>query len=360
MSDGLALNPEQLSQVSESLSKQSSEGSLSINSPEESNLIGQEFESDLEIESSGFWENENAPTDKEESEEAESTEENEESEDETDASEAGQPKTIKYKANGEELEASIEDAQKALALQTAARQALTNQGEMKKKVRDLETAKQELSKYQESWQKLEDLRDDPDKLMEILFNKPIKELRKQIAEEYLAYEDASPEMRSVLDHKRELEEMKRDYKRQQAEAEKHKQDLDSRNYRAEKTELKNGIETEFGKYEFGDIEPDVAGGLREMLWDASISTLKRYNQKYGTINQKMIKTAIQQNYEKLMAGRTKAIAKVEQQNKAVHQQDAKRKAQEVATQNYKGKNKVTQDMLKQDPMSLFNNFFRKR
>lgn len=363
MSD-LVMSPDQLTALGQEMSAKSAEGTLTLgDSP--TNLdgepLGQELESDFELPPSDFWDETSGP-EEEDSTEAELGEQAEEGDsDGLEALSVDEQSAIKYKANGEEFEATLEEAQQALALAKASRQALTSQGKLKKENKVLKEEREELVKYQRSWEKLEDLKSNPDRLMEILFDKPAEEVKRAIAEEYLAYQDATPEMKTILDHKRELEEMRREYSRQKAEAEKIRTESSTREFQAEKKEFSNQITSEFTKYNFDGIPSDVANGLKEMLWDSSINTLKKFNSRYGKINDKMVKVALKQNYDKLMAGRSQAAKAQDGKEKRVLQETAKKKAQEAATQNYnKTKNSPVKEMQKLDPMTLFTSYFKKK
>lgn len=380
MSDDLVMSPEQLSNLGKEMSEKSAAGELKMGEDpvniDTGEPLGNEFDSDIDLGPSGFWENEGEDESSEEEQEPEVTEETEEDQEEVeqesseeseeaesvDENEAqvDEQAPIKYKANGEEFEATVEEAQQALALAKASRQALTMQGKLKKEVKDLQSQNESLVKYQESWQKLEDLKNDPDQLVSILFGKSSDELKKQWAEEYMAYQDATPEMRSIMDHKRELEQMQREYQRRKSEDERVRTDLETRMYNAEKTELKNKAEQVFSTLDFGGVEPEVANGLREMLWESSIGTLKKFNSRYGQVNDKMIKVAFKQNYDKLMAVRGKAIAKVEQQQRAEKKEVAKKRAQEVVTQNINKHKPLPKEASKMNPTDLFNKFFKQR
>jgi hypothetical protein len=264
--------------------------------------------------------------------------------------------TIKYKANGKEVEISLDEAKKQLSLVAGARRAFTEKQKIQKQYEALQQEHQQLLKIKEAWDKLEDLKHDPERLAEVIFDKPYADIEKEIYERRRLYEEASPEERQLLEYEARMRNLERDMERRNREAERKRQEAEAREYSANLTKLEAEMQRAFFKHKVVDTQdPNVANKLRKMLWRQSVADLKEYAKRLpeGKLpGPKLIAKVFDDNARAIAGFKSEIVNKELKQAVEQKKQAATQKAQLSSTANYS--NSIDPNLLKLDPLTLFN------
>jgi hypothetical protein len=300
----------------------------------------------LEVPESSFWDDESPA-----SETADSPSETEAKQ--PNLSAAG---TIKYKADGKEIEISLEEAKKQLSLAAGARRAFTEKQKIQKQYEALSKERQELLKIKEAWDKLEELKNDPERLAEVIFDKPYADIEKEVYERRRLYEEATPEERQLLEYEARMRNLERDMERRNREAERKRQEAEEREYSATTTKLETAMQREFFKHQVVDSQdPTVANKLRKMLWRQSVADLKEYAKRLpeGKLpGPKLIAKVFADNARAISGFKSEIVNKEIKQAVDQKKQASVQKAQLSSTANYSSQ--IDPNLMKLNPLDLFN------
>lgn len=306
------------------------------------------LESDMEVPDTDFWSNG-------EDDDQVSSEDDGEEVSEDSAPEAGQPRTIKYVADGKEVEVDLEEAKKRLSLYEGSRKAFSEATTLKKRAEKLTKERDELKT---NWDKLETLKHDHEKLWKAITGNDFQSFLDQEVAKRSEYLEASPAEQAAIDRERAALRATKQAELERAQLERERKKAEEDRYSADKTQLNVKLQQEFSKYQFPDVDAEMSNRLKKMVWRNAIADIKEYKETYGKLTDKMISkafsdnaTAITQTYEKQVEN---GVKQATEKKKKV----AKEKAQIASSRNYK--DLVSEDLVKKNPLDLFHAFGGKK
>ncbi len=266
--------------------------------------------------------------------------------------------TIKFKANGKDIELSHEEAQKRLSLAEGARQALADRAKLRKEVAAKDKSIQEMSRYKDSWDKLESIKHDKKQLLELLTGENYDDLMRREAEKREIHQYGSEEQKQMLQYAEELETLKRSRELETAAQKRESERAEQLAFDAEKQRVQTAMEREYFKHDMpADIDQAEQEVLKDMLWNKSARDLRKYHEKYGKITNKMVEKAFSDNAAVLFRTKSAQVDKTVQKLRADESKAAKEKAQIASTRQSDAGS--TEDLSKLDPKQLFNHFFKR-
>ena len=263
--------------------------------------------------------------------------------------------TIKFKVNGKEQELTLEEAKKQLSMSQASK-AWT--GEKAKLTKALKSERAKLDKLKtkaESFDKLDEAyRKNPQEIFKLVTGEDFKTyLDREVAKREL-YRSGTEEEKRIMDQEAKISEMERRMEMEKLESENRVREAEELEFEADKTRMQNLMTEEFRKYQLPeDIEPTVANRLKRMLWAQSTADLKAYYAKYGRLTPKMYEKAFSSNAAALNYFKENVVEKEVGKAVKAKKEDAKNKAQIASARNY-GKKEISEELIKKDPLSLFN------
>jgi hypothetical protein len=265
--------------------------------------------------------------------------------------------TIKFKANGEDIELSVEEAQKRLSMAEGARQALQDRSKLRKEAKAKDQEIEALRQYKDTWEKLEAIKHDRQKLLETITGESYDDFLSQEAERREIYQNGTDEQRRLLEQADKIEKLER---AQAADSQRREADLnkaETAKFDAEKQRVQNSMEREYYKHKLPEgVEGSAQNKLKNMLWKQSADDLKQYYQKYGKITNKMVEKSFKDNANVLFNSHKQAVAKGVSEVRETKKQAAKEKAQIASVKN--SDQGIAPDVLKMNPNQLFD-LFRK-
>jgi hypothetical protein len=265
--------------------------------------------------------------------------------------------TIKFKANGEDIELSLEEAQKRLSLAEGARQALNDRAKLKKEVTNLKKQSEELSRYKDTWEKLESVKHDRKQLLELITGESYDELIEREAEKRQIHQYGSPEQKQLLDYAERVQKLERERELENGKRESQIKQAEQSKFDAEAQRVQTAMEREFYKHQLPeDLDPSAQNKLKAMLWKQSAADLKEYYNKYGKITNKMVEKAFADNANVMLRSNNKVVEKKVAEIRDTQKQAAKEKAQIASVKN--SENTVDAKLANMNPNQLFD-FFRK-
>ncbi len=345
MEDELGISPEKIQELSGSVVEEAD--------TEDSGDIS--LEADIELPENPFWGEEGSDQEDAEAPDSDDSEPDAES----DVSEDGHSQTIKYKANGEDVELTLEEAQKRLAMTDpkVVRKAFTDRTKLRKENEKLASENKELAEYRETWNKLEAVKDDEQKLYEMITGKSFEDFERNAAERKQLFEEASPEEQRAMRAEDRLRQLENKSVAEQKGRDKERTDADKKLFQAEKVQLQGQLEREYHKHAtFDEKNPQVANRLKKMLWRNAVADLKDYHESYGKLTSKMVKKAFSDNSAALAAFRGNAEAATVTETATQKKAAAKTKAEEASTRNYSSPN---MDMKGLKPEEYFYKFIKR-
>jgi hypothetical protein len=275
-----------------------------------------------------------------------------------DAPQPGQAGTIKYKANGEEKEATAEEAKKALELVSGARKAMTEASKVRKELAGIKKQNTELAEYKQVWDKLESIKDDKRQLVELITGQSYENFLDYELERREIYRDASPAEQRAMDAEDKLQRMEREIQKREEEKNRNSTEAETREYNADKKLVQGQLEREFALHDFPSDNPQVSNRLKKMLWRDAVADLKVYHSEYGKITQKMISKAFGDSANALKYLYSNSVDKAVNKQSAEKKVEATQKAQAASTKNYRPE--VKDEWKKMNPMDLFRSAVQKR
>lgn len=301
-------------------------------------------EVEVDVPASDFWDNNEEQAVAEPELQAEASPESQ------DVSVEDDSQTITYKANGQELKVTLDEAKKKLAMAEGGAQAFTKLAQANKRLKELESRVPELEKQAELINKLEEIKHDPQALLQLI-----------TGQDYNAFLDEQVRRREILktgteSEKAALEKADRlaALERKLAVQAERQQQLEeaeqSRAYSSEKEQLKSMLNAEYFKHQFKlDSEVD-SNDLNEMLWQQGQQQMQRYVKKYqdhpkfDELLPKMAEKSFQDvagKLKRLTAGQVQAkvdeaIAKKKQKAAEQVQVASARQVSGVSAEDFKG------------------------
>ncbi len=268
------------------------------------------------------------------------------------------PQTIKFKANGVDTEISLEEAQKKLSLAEGARQALQDRAKLRKELDNLKKQSQELSKYKDTWDKLESVKHDRKQLVELITGESYDDFLKNEMQRREIYQYGTAEQKQLLEYADKVQELERQRQLEIGKNEAKLKQAEKTQWEAEQQRVQTAMNAEFSKHAIpDDLDQPAQAKLRNMLWNQSKLDVINYYNQYGKVTQKMVEKAFADNAAALFRSNAKIAEKQSTEAKVAQKAEVKEKAQQAA-------NPTTQahdfdSLSKLSPDKLFD-YFKKR
>lgn len=321
--------------------------------------LAPELEATIDVPDSNFWDSEDSQA----LSDMNSDIANQGSDFDEQVSEVPSDRIFKYKSNGEEVEVDLssEEARAELAKKLAAadgvKKAFSDKNKLQQQLKALKQQAEESNKYKESWDKLEALKDNPERLYEIITGQSFDSMMQNQLERRAIYQNASEEERKIMDYEDRIRKMEIQNERASRQREKEMAEAQNKHREATKKETQTKLEREFFKYEFGDSDPASANKLRKILWRSALGDLQDYQKEGYKLSDKLVQKAFSDNAKALQSFYGKEVAKGVKQATDKMTADATEKAQIASTRNYTNHN--LDSLSGKDPMSIFRAFQRK-
>ncbi len=222
---------------------------------------------------------------------------------------ASDEQIIRYKANGQELEISLEEARQKLAMAEGGAKAFSKLAQANKRVKELESNLPELQKKAELLDKLEEVKHDWKAVLQIATGQDPEQFLAEAMRKQRILETGTDVEKSQLEREERFAQLERQLRAQeekQAEIEKREKE---RLYNAEKSSLKSMLEGEFFKHKV-ELESEVdSNEVNEMLWQNSQRKMAKYVKKYQDHPrfQELLPKMVQKSFEE-EAGKLKRLA----------------------------------------------------
>lgn len=227
-------------------------------------------ESDMDVPDSPFW------GEKDES----NVDIADEVEPAVDVSEPSNDQTIKFKANGQDLEITMEEARKRLAMAEGGAKAFTKLAQANKRLKELEGRQSELEKKAQLLDKLEEVKHDWKAILQIATGQDPDQFLAEAMRKQQILETGSDAERAQLEKEERLASLERKLQAQAERQEMLEKQEQERSLSSQKNSLGSLLEKEFFKHQF-DMGNDVdSNDVNEMLWRDANHQMKRYVQKY--------------------------------------------------------------------------------
>lgn len=249
---------------------------------------------------------------------------------------------IAYKSNGKEkvLDLSkpetIEEIKRKLAIADGKEKAFDTAAQYKQQMQAMEAELKQAREAAQLWDKVEALRYDRAKLIELFTGQKYDEfIQDEVAKHNIKTMGTEEEKRLLEQQERirALEERlklgEEQGKKQAAEAEKKRQAAEVAKSEAQQEWLKTNIEREYFRHTDG-IQDD---SVKELVYQKSILDIKKMYKEYGKVTNKMVEKAFTDNAKRLKAFHEQTVDA--NTSKAL---DSKRQAASVAAEAASTKN----------------------
>ena len=276
---------------------------------------------------------------------------------------------IKYKANGKDQTLNLNkvmtdaeaqsDLAKKLALVDGARKAFSDKNKYRTELKKIKAETQDMSKYKDSWEKLESIKDDHAEVYRVITGESWDDMIAREIEKRSIYENATDEDRQIMDYEERIRRMELKQQRETEQREKELRKAEELKYDADKTQLQTNLEKEFGQYEFSEDNPVEANRLRKMLWRSALGDIQEWRGQGYKLNDKMIRKAFRDNASALQSFYKTSVNKGTKEAVETQKAYASEKAAEAATKNYKTNSKLD-ELVGKDPLAIFSAFRRGR
>ena len=230
-------------------------------------------ESEVDVPISDFWDNKTEAV-----EEAVETPAGAEVGEE--ASDVSPGETIKFKANGKEVELTFDEARKRLALAEGGAQAFTKLAVANQKVKELESKLPDLEKYKGLFDKLESVKHNEDELIKIISGKDPETWKADFLRKQRIQTTGSDAEKAQLIKEERLSQLERQLEAQRSRQEELEKNESDRLYKSEKDSLKTMLESEFTKHRFSMGNDVDSNDVNEMLWQQGRLRMTEYVKKY--------------------------------------------------------------------------------
>jgi hypothetical protein len=252
-------------------------------------------------------------------------------------------KLLTYKANGKEHQLDLSNPQhmdiikKRLAEADGMSKAFAKAAKAEQRLKEREAELEQARKYKESWDKLEQIRHDKAKMVELLTGESYEDFVKREAEKRQIMELGTEEEKQLVrqqdrikDLETRLQLFEERTRREAADAEARAQKAAEAEDRARNEQFKANIEREF----FKNVDDSVPDDLKQLIYQKTILDLKGMYKQYGQVTNKMVSKAMADNARRLKSFKEEAVNT--EVNKALEntKQAATAKAQAASTKNY--------------------------
>ena len=267
------------------------------------------------------------------------------------------PQTLRYTADGQEFEASIEDAKKALSLAKGAKKAFTNNAKLRRKVKQIESQIEDLSQYKTNWEEVMKSVHSPEELYQKLTGESFEDRVDREIQRRQLYNNASPAERQLFDYEDRFQKMQAEQERLRKESETRLQQTENRASEARKSHLSSMLEPAFHQVT-ANLEENVgaaqANKIKRALWRESIEDVKEAVKRGYKPSAKLVGKIFERNAGILIGNNSKAVEAGVQQELKSREEVAKEKAQVASTQNYSGAKSSNKELVGKNPLDLFH------
>lgn len=297
----------------------------------------QPIDSDIEVQDSNFW-----TKDEDTFKDVKGSFE-QESKPVAKKQEAAKSGLLTYKANGKEVQLDFNNPehlaqiQKRMSEADGMSKAFAKAAKAEQRTKELDAELTESRKYKDSWDKLEGLRHDKAKLLELIVGEPYEEFIKKESDKRQIMEMGTEEEKQLVRQQGRIGELEERLKLFEESTNKQARETEARTTAAKEAEesakneqFKATLEREFFKH----VDDSIPDDLKQFVYQKTVLDLKKMYEKYGQITNKMVSKAMSNNANRLKSYKTEAVNT--EVNKAIHdkKQDATTKAQEASTKNY--------------------------
>lgn len=232
------------------------------------------YESEIDVPLSDFWDVTNQPDKPANTHSAEESVEN------VPEPRAVEEQIIKFKANGEERELTLEEAKKQLAMAEGGAKAFTKLAQANKKIKEFESKEADYRKKVELLDKLESIKHDENELIKVITGKDPDEWITDVLRKRRIMETGTETEKAQLEREQRVSALERQLEAQRERQEAAERAEQERNFNSEQTNLKSMLETEFFKNQI-KLENELdSNDANEMLWTDGNRRMKAYVKKY--------------------------------------------------------------------------------
>jgi hypothetical protein len=266
-----------------------------------------------------------------------------------------EPGILTYKANGKDVQidltdpATLDALKQNLSFIDGARKAFSDKNKLRQEAKKLQSQMDELRGFKDSWEKLEDMRGNPEQLYEVLTGEKFTDMVQRKVDQKSIYNEASEEDRKIMDYEERIARMERDNKRASEQRQKELAEAQSVRRDAAKRELKSRMEQEFNKYDIFGEDPN-SNRARKMLWQSAIYDLQEQGQ--DNPSEESIIAAFKDNANALQVARKAGSTKKTEAARKAKKAKAKKAAGKAAQATNKAA--TPDELVGLDPLSLFN------
>lgn len=343
MSDGLSVN---LAEATAAFAKD-----LASNQPgtPESAPTGinpepvQKIDSDIEVPDSPFWskEEEIVPGFKVKTEQKPEAQKPEES------AKGSAPNVLTAKANGKEIQLDLSNpehlarVQKAVAAFEGTQKAFAKAAKVEQqaelKAKQLEAELQEARQYKDSWDKLEQLRHDKGKLLELITGQSYDDFIQKEVERQQILKYGTEEEKALVQQSERATVLEQKLKAMEAAASKREEDAQRAAKIAQEAQdaaANEQVKSQLQKSFFDHVKAELPDDLKQLVYQKTILDLKKLHKEYGRVTNKMIDKTMSDNAKRLSTFQESSVQS--ELNKAVEnkKQTATAQAQAASTKNY--------------------------
>lgn len=264
--------------------------------------------------------------------------------------------TLTYTADGQEFTATPEEAQKALSLMKGARRAFSERAKLKRQVKELQQNAEQGSQYKKYWEEAMQAANNPEQLFEKLSGKSFSEAVDREIQKRNFYETATDEQRQLFDYEEKFNSMEGQLKKVQEETQRKERELAEKASETRKQHLSGMLEPSFHEFTANLEErytPIQANKLKKSLWRESIDDFKTALSKGYKPSNQLARKIFERNAAILIRDNKQQIEQGVQKVAAKKSEDAKVKAQLASQSNYEDNDNNINDLVKMDPMTLF-------
>ena len=204
---------------------------------------------------------------------------------------------LKYTADGEEHEASDEEAVKALSLVKGARRAFSDKAKLQQQVSKLEAMAEENGKFRKYWEEIVAVSSDPQAMWEKMTGKKFSDA----VVEYKAREEKlaamTPEQRALAETEGRYAELQNRVQNMEANYKKKDEELERKQSEGNVALLRSYAEPVFyeaiQKINTGNAQADTR--LQKMLWQHSVAELKALRAADTDLTPKVVRKVFEES-----------------------------------------------------------------
>jgi hypothetical protein len=258
---------------------------------------------------------------------------------------------ISYSANGQEFSATAEEAAKALSLVRGARRAFTDRAKLRRELKALKEQAEQAGVFKQKWEEVMADGATPEQVWEKLTGQSFDQWADQ------EIQRATPEEKQLLDYDRNFKALEQRQQQLEAERQQREKDLQDTAFKARVKYMQSQATPIFEKY----ID-QVTAGLSEaasqrrarMYWRESVRDLQDLKQRGYEPTPKLMEQIFRRNAAAIVGGNLDQVQQQVQQVIDQKKETAKEQAQVASTKNYAGPSHNMNDLVKKNPLDLFN------